>query len=213
MDSEQINALSSENTTVPDLTAMMKLFSGANISITPELTSALSSTNINFAGSTTEILSGISTYFIESMRTTLQGLSAPIIHPWDALKMSLFESEHKFPTIDDIEVPEEITLENIQDKIKEHTKQYKSRMMDCITNREDYTFIGPFDQVSLISEPSGTDCFAVTEDRLKGYVEALEVMHSIDIDSVTEENCEEYIKKIGYCLSNVLTRKTIKQKH
>jgi hypothetical protein len=213
MDSDQTILLSSDSVSVPNLSAMMQLFSGANITITSELTSALSGTNINFAGTTTEILSGISTYFVESMRTTLQGLSAPIIHPWDALKLTLFEPEHKFPTIKDITVPEEITLENIQDKIKEHTKQYKSRVMDCITNREDYAFIGVFDQVSLISEPSGTDCFAVTDDRLRNYVEALEVMHSIDIDSVTEENCEEYIKKIGYCLTNVLTRKTIKQKN
>jgi hypothetical protein len=213
MDTELTNTLSSDNTFNPNLSALFNFFSKTNATITPELTSALSGTNIDFSGTTTEILSGITAYFVESMRTTIKSLSAPIVHPWDGVKMTLFEPDHKFPTIEDIEVPEEITLENIQDKIKEHTKVYKSRIMDSIANRDTFTFLGPFDQVSLISEVSGTDCFAVTEDRFRSYVEAVEVMRSIDIDSITEENCTEYIKKLGYCLSNVLTRKTIKTKN
>lgn len=185
------------------------IFNGLNFTITPEITSALSGTNIDLTGTTSQVLSAISNYFIESMRTTVQELSVPVIHPWDALKMSLFEPEYEFPTIDNIEVPEEVTHQAIQDKIKEHEKEYRSRIIDCINNRDKYTFVGPFDTVSILSEPSGTNCFAVTQDRFKKYIEAVETIRSIDPETVTEENCFDYIKKISYCLASVLSNKTV----
>lgn len=184
-------------------------FSNFNFTITPELTSALSGTNIDFTKSSTEVLSAVSNYFAESIRTTTQNLSTPVIHPWDALKMSLFEPDHKFPTINDISVPEEITLECCKDKLDEHLRLYKSRMVDFLANEDKYTVLGPFEKVSVLSECSGTNCFAVTKDRYKNYIEAVETFRSIDPESITEENCDEYILKMNYCLIKMLSRKTI----
>jgi hypothetical protein len=183
--------------------------SGLNFTPTPELISFLSGANIDFSKSTYEVLSAVSAYFSESMSTMLQGLTAPVIHPWDALKMSLFESDYKFSTIEDVVVPEEVTPESIKDKLKEHEQTYRSRVIDCISNRDKYTFVGPFDQVSILSEASGTDCFAVTPDKFKKYIETIETIKSIDPEAVNEDNCLEYITKINYCLADLLARKTV----
>lgn len=183
--------------------------SGLNFTPTPELISFLSGANIDFSKTTYEVLSAISAYFTESMSTMLQGLTAPVIHPWDALKMSLFESDYKFPTIDDVVVPEEVTPESIKDKLSEYQKTYQSRVIDCISNQDKFTIAGPFEQVSVLSEASGTDCFVVTQDKFKGYIEAVETIKSIDLNNITEDNCSDYIVKINYCLANMLARKTV----
>lgn len=187
----------------------LDFFANLNFTVTPELTSMLSGTNIDFTKSTAEVLSAVSSYFVDSMNTMIQGLSTPIIHPWDALKMTLFEPEYKFSTIDDVVVPEDVTPESLKDKIKEHEQAYRSRVIDCIANRDKYTFVGPFDQISILSEPSGTNCFAVTQEKYKGYIEAVETILSIKPESVTVDNYQEYITKINYCVANMLSRKTV----
>lgn len=187
----------------------LDFFANLNFTITPELTSALSGANIDFTKSTSEVMSAISDYFVKSINSSVQGLSTADIHPWEALKMTLFEPDYKFPTINDITIPEDVTPESIKAKIKEYELAYRSRIIDCISNREKYTFLGIFDQVSVLSEASGTNCFAVTEDRLKSYVETVETIRSIDPESITEENYVEYISKINYCIANMLAKRTI----
>lgn len=192
-----------------DLTGSNFDLSGFNFTITPELTSSLSGTNIDFSRSGTEVLSAITDHFISTLRSSMSGLSTEVIHPWDALKMTLFEPDYKFPTIDDVVIPEEVTPITIKEKIKEHEMAYRSRIFDCITNRDKYSFVGPFDQVSIISEPSGSDCFAVTQDKLKDYIETVETLRSIDPESINEDNYLDYITKINYSVARLLTRKTI----
>jgi hypothetical protein len=183
--------------------------SGLNFTPTPELVSFLSGSNIDFSKSSYEVLSAVSAYFSQSVNSMIQGLSAPVVHPWDALKMTLFDQDHKFPTIEEVTIPEGVNLEAIQSKIKEHEQTYRSRIIDCISNRERYEFVGPFDQVSIMSEASGADCFAVTEDKIKSYVETVETIRSINPEDINEDNYLEYITKINYCLANMLARRTI----
>lgn len=199
------------DTTQQNLTGvdLQRLFTGFNFTVTPKLTSTLSGTNIDFTKSATEILSAVSSYFTESIRTVTQKLSTPVIHPYDAVKMSLFETDYKFPTIDEVVVPEEIDVETIKETINEHTQTYKKRILDYTVNQDKYKFVGPFDHVSVLSEPSGTDCFVVSQDKYKNYIETVEIIRSIKPENITEENCSDYIKKINYCIASMLSRRTV----
>lgn len=177
---------------------------------TAGLTSFLSGTNIDFSTATTaELLSAFNTEIEKFSKTLIQSLSTEAIHPYDLVKMSLFGPEYKFPTIDDIEVPEEVTTQSIVDKLKQQEKTYRSNLLDYMHNKETFDVTGFHDHVSILSELSGEKNFVVTEKRFKNYIEALEIITSIDRESINEENYSDYYKKIGYCLTKVLSQKTV----
>jgi hypothetical protein len=187
-------------------------FNLSNIDLTTEagLSSFLSGSNIDFGAATSiELLSAFNSQIQDLSQTLLQGLSADPIHPYDLIKLSLFGSDYKFPTIDEIEVPEEVTPQSIVDNLKGHEKQYRQNLLEYVHNREDYQLTGFHDHITMLSEPSGEKCFTVTEKRFKNYIEAVEILVNINREDINELNYMDYYKKIGYCLTKILTQKTV----
>jgi len=187
-------------------------FTLSNLDFTTEagLSSFLSGSNIDFStASSFEMLSAFNIELQKLSQTLLQNLSAEPMHPYDLIKMSLFGADHKFPTIDDIEVPQEITPQSIVDNLKDHEKEYRSNLLEYMHNKEDYQLTGFHDHITMLSEPSGDKCFTVTEKRFKNYIETVEIITSINLEDINELNYMDYYKKIGYCLTKVLTQRTV----
>lgn len=188
----------------------LEIFNSLDFTTSAGLSSFLSGSNIDFSTATTaDLLSAFSIELQKVSQTLLQNLSTEVVHPYDLVKTSLFGPEHKFPTIDDIEVPEEITTQSIVDKLKEQEKDYRSNLIDYMHNKDKYEVTGFHDHVSILSELSGENCFVVTEKRFKNYIETVEVISSIDRESINEENYLDYYKKIGYCLTKILSQRTV----
>ena len=157
-------------------------------------------------------LSAISTIMAEissSISTAQQQISAIPFHPYEAAKAMLFENDYKFPTIEDIVVPEEITPEGLVDKITQMQKQYQNVLIDYISNPSLYTVEGFSNHLSPLAELSGANTFVVTPEKYKEYIKFLEVLQSINLNDITKDSSKETIKKIGYSLVSCLNRKTI----
>jgi hypothetical protein len=138
-------------------------------------------------------------------------------NPYLATKFMLFGNDYKFPTLDDINVPEEITTEGLIAKLEEIQNQHQCRIIDCITNPQDYDFnltepAQIANQLSILAELSGdskSNNYVVTQDKFKNYIEFIELVNSVDDSQMTEETSQETIKKIGYFYTTLLAKKTI----
>lgn len=145
------------------------------------------------------------------MLSAQQQLSATPINPYDALKLQLFPCDHKFPTIDDVIIPEGITLEGMISSIEDIEKQYQKNLIETQINPDKYSVEEQDGYLSIIAECSGSNCFVVTEEKQKGYIEYLELIRSTDIDSVNQDNCRDIAKKLGYFYLSRVSKKTVTQ--
>jgi hypothetical protein len=193
-----------------NLTTAAFNLSGLNLTTETGLSSFLSGSNIDLNNSSSfEMLSAFNLELQKLSQSILQNLSADPIHPYDLVKLSLFGPEYKFPTLEEIKVPEDVTPQSILDNLKTHEKEYRSNLLEYMHNREDYELTGFHDHITLLSEPSGDNCFTVTEKRFKNYIEAVEIVKNINREDINELNYMEYFRKIGFCLTKVLTQKTV----
>lgn len=144
-----------------------------------------------------------------ALETLTEQITALAVGPYEMQKAMLFEKDHKFPTLDDIKVPENVTTEGLINAIDNIEKQHQKVVIDSIINPESYNIIDNDNQVSILSELSGSNTYVVTEQKLKNYFEYLELIYSIDIDSITNENSNDIIRKLGYFYANSVGRKTV----
>jgi hypothetical protein len=143
------------------------------------------------------------------MTSAVNSLTAVSQLPYQFTKDILFGIDYKFPTIDDIEVPEGVTQEGMIAKLTEVETNYQKTLIDTITNPESYNIQSPDNHLSILAELSGGSTYVVTQDKFKNYIEYLEVVQSIQYDSITQENAVDMINKLGYCYLNCINKKTI----
>ena len=164
---------------------------------------------------TSEALSAVSTLITEISTAVLsaqQQLSAIAPTPYEATKLALFGKDYKFPTIDEVQVPEEITVDGLINKITEIENNYQKVLLDVTINPNDYTidnFSDPDNNISILAELSGENTYVVTEQKYKNYIEYLELVGSIDYDSINKDNARDLIKKLGYYYVTAMTKKTV----
>jgi hypothetical protein len=144
------------------------------------------------------------------MTSAVEGLSSLPQLPYQFAKELLFEKDHKFPTIDEVEIPEGVTPEGMAAMITEIETNYQKTLIDTITNPQDYNIQTPDNHLSILAELSGDNTYTVTQEKFKNYIEYLEMVQSINIDSITKDNAVEMINKLGYYYLNMLNKKTIK---
>lgn len=144
------------------------------------------------------------------MLSAVNSLSSIPQLPYQFTKELLFGKDYKFPTLDDIEVPESITPDGMAAKITEIEINYQKTLIDSLTNPQDYNIQAPDNHLSILAELSGDNTYVVTEDKLKSYIEYLELIQSIDLNSITKDNAVEMIKKLGYFYLNTVNKKTVK---
>lgn len=144
------------------------------------------------------------------MTSAVDSLSSIPQLPYQFTKELLFGKDYKFPTINDIEVPKGITPEGMAAKIAEIETNYQKTLIDTITNPQDYNVVAPDKHLSILAELSGDNTYVVTEEKFKGYIEYLEMVQAIDIDSITQDNAVDMINKLGYFYLNIINKKTVK---
>lgn len=154
-------------------------------------------------------LSAVMLDMTTALTSALEQLSSIPQHPYHATKEILFGKDYKFPTIEDVEVPEQITTEGMIAKLAQIEENYQTTLIDTIVNPEEYNIQTPSNHLSILAELSGDNTYVVTEDKYKNYIEFLELTQSIDINSVTPENSIEMIRKLGYFYTNCLNKKTV----
>jgi hypothetical protein len=94
-------------------------------------------------------------------------------------------------------------------KIQEIETTYQKNLIETQVNADKYTVHEPDSYLSILAECSGDNCFVVTEEKQKNYIEYLELINSTDIDSVNQDNCREIAKKLGYFYITRVGRKTV----
>ena len=147
---------------------------------------------------------------ITVMTSAVESLTAIPQLPYQFTKELLFGKDYKFPTIQEVEVPEGITPEGMAEKISQIEMNYQKTLIDTITNPEDFNVVAPDNHLSILAELSGNNTYVVTEEKLKGYIEYLELVQSIDISSITKDNAVDMINKLGYFYLNTINTKTVK---
>lgn len=164
---------------------------------------------MEFDYSTLPSLSTAIAEFDNVLETLSSQLTALHVNPHEIHKKMLFNEDHKFPSIEEIEVPENITTEGLINAIDDLEKTHQKVVIDSTINPEKYNIIDPDNEVSILAELSGDNTFLVTDKKFKDYVEYTELVRSIDIGSVTPENCHDIIRKLGYFYVKTMTQKTV----
>lgn len=146
----------------------------------------------------------------ELLRTSEQLLSSIPTNPYEAVKQILFEPDHKFPTLEDINVPANVTTEGIIATIEQIEDNYQKVLIDSTINPDKYNILEPDGHVTILAELSGNNTYLTTTEKYKNYIEYLELVNSVDIDTVNEDNCYDIIKRLGYFFVSSVSKKTVK---
>ena len=154
-------------------------------------------------------LSAAMVEFDNALETLSVHLTSLSLTPHEIQKKIFFEEGYKFSTLDDIEVPESITTEGLIEAISQVEKTHQKAVIESTINPEKYNIIDPDNEISILAELSGGNTFLVTEKKFKDHIEYTELIQSIDIDSVTPENCHDIIRKLGYFYVKAVCQKTV----
>jgi hypothetical protein len=137
--------------------------------------------------------------------TTTRAITALAQHPYDYAKSLYFEPDHVFQTINDVQVPENVTLEILLKQFDKRQQEYENMVIDYLSEPSQYDLTSSNNQVNLLSVLSSDNKFVIPEKKYCSYIETLEILQSIDMDNITEENCEEIALKIGHTVLRTFT--------
>lgn len=138
-----------------------------------------------------------------ALDATTRAISALSQHPYDYAKSLYFEEDHVFPTFNDVNVPTCITPEVLIESFEKRHNEYQDIVVKYITNPDSYDLTQSNNQVNLLCTLSGDNKFVIPEEKHAEYLTTLEILQSLKIDDVTDENCEEIALKIGYLVNKV----------
>ena len=162
---------------------------------------------------TSDSLESLSSALLELntvMTSAVESLSSFPQLPYQFTKELLFGKDYKFPTVDNVEIPEGVTSEGMAAKIADVETNYQKVLIDSITNPQEYNIVAPDSSLSILAELSGNNTYVVTEEKLKGYIEYIEMIQAIDINSITPDNAVTIINKLGYFYLNTINKKTVR---
>lgn len=144
-----------------------------------------------------------------SLDTAIAELSAMSFHPYDIMKAQHFEPDHVFQGINDTDLP----IVDVKTVIKGLEKQYEShqeRVLDYLSKPNEIDISQAHEQLTALAELSGKDNYVVTPEKQRNYIELLELITSVDINGITNENCIDIIHKIGYSVFQTFGKQTVK---
>jgi len=140
---------------------------------------------------------------IEALTNTL---SAASMHPYDVALAELFDKNHVFATVDDIEVPEIISTETLIKGLEAVGVQYQEQVLDYLNDTSKYDITHTGNQVTMLSELSADNKFVTTSERMQEYHETLDAIQNIDINSINDANSADIIQKLGYKFLNIFEK-------
>lgn len=130
-------------------------------------------------------------------------------HPYDATKALYFPVDYKFPTVCDVTVPEDVCLNTIIKGFDMVHHRYQEKILDYLSCPSEYDLTDAGNQFTILAEQLSDKKYIVTEDKYRMYIETLELIQSIDIRSINEDNCVDLIHKVCFTVLNALQKKTI----
>jgi hypothetical protein len=144
-----------------------------------------------------------------SIDVFIQAISSIPQHPYEQMKYVLFEKDHKFPTLAEVKVPEVVDTKTLIKGFETCYECYQERVLDYLSTPDKFSIEQANNQMSALAELSSNNTYVVTPQRHRNYIEALELIQGIDINSINETNCNEIINKIGYTVLQVFQKKTV----
>jgi hypothetical protein len=116
-------------------------------------------------------------------------LSSIPIHPYERLKYDYFGTDYTFKTLDDLEEPEDIPFEKCIDVLKEKNKDLMSTSFHNLTCCDEEKCMTAFSYTSC-------DCILPDHEKQKNYIEYVEIVRSIPLDSINADNYLSIAKKL-----------------
>lgn len=134
--------------------------------------------------------------------SALDSLSGVPIHPYDRLVFEHFGPDYKFPTIDDIPMPDNFCIHTCICKLTSINAQQKElhdthyAQMD---NIHDHPHIG-----NAFVTLSG-DTFSVNTDQVKKYIEFHEIVKSVPVDKINTIESAVIAQKLLHQYTNIFS--------
>lgn len=116
-------------------------------------------------------------------------LSSIPLHPYERLLWEHFEPDHKFKTIDDIEDPGEIPVEECIKHISQKEQELGKTLLHNLTCCPDQRIISGFEMLS-------GDSVVCNFERQKNYLEFFEMVRNIPVENITQQNYQTIINKV-----------------
>lgn len=116
-------------------------------------------------------------------------LSSIPVDPYEILLSEYFEPDHKFKTIDDIPDPGPLPLVECLNYIKEKNSHTNKIMFHNLTACDEQKFSSVFCYLS-------NDQVMINREKEKNYLEFYEMLRSVPLDSINEENCDTIANKL-----------------
>lgn len=160
--------------------------------------------------STTELtsLSSILNYTESALLSARAAISAVSMHPYDIMKVTYCGKDYKFPTIDEIEVPESVSADTITKGIETLLDQHQEKVLKEIA--ENSTPLTNFESYSMLSELSSNGKWVTTPEKYRKYIEFFEVLKSVNVATLTSADvAREVAHKFSYILLQALSQKTM----
>lgn len=127
---------------------------------------------------------------------------------YEAEKVSLFGPDHTFPTIEDLSVPADFDLKEAIAVTDKHYDDFEKIAIDLIEQPEKFEVDESFEGASILFELSGNKVVEPTETR-KAYFQHLELIKSIQLSAINEQNAHSIISKIAYSTTNMLNKRNV----
>ena len=148
------------------------------------------------------MLSSIEALSLEIDEAICQLSSMPT-NLYDAEKAVLFGRDYKFTTLAEYTVPKDFVMTKVIENVESSYKRYESTMLDIIQNPSKFDLGEDFYGMSMLFEMSGNKVWE-SEEKRKQYITHLEMLMSIDISDVNQDNCLEIINKIAHSTNKLL---------
>jgi len=125
--------------------------------------------------------------------SALNGIEDIPAHPYEKLKYEHFDTDYKFKTIDDLDVPCSFCTTAATQSLTAISAQHETLHQTHIENLNQYETLENLGNGFAVL--SG-DKMVVDTSRLKNYIEFHEIVRSIPIDSINVTNCNEIMQKL-----------------
>jgi hypothetical protein len=150
------------------------------------------------------------TYAIcSSIDLFIRAISSIPQHPYDQVKAVLFGENYKFPTIQEIDLPETIDTPTIIKGLEKTYETYQDRVLDYLSTPENFSIEHAGNQLTALAELSTNNTYVVTPEKYQEYIKTLEAIQSINIRDINDTNCYELVNKIGVMVLQTFQKKTI----
>lgn len=130
-------------------------------------------------------------------------LSSMPTNLYEAEKVVLFGPDYKFKTLSEYVVPSDFVITDVIQNVEKSYDRYEKTMIEIIQTPQKFDLPEEFYGMSMLFEMSGNKVWE-SEEKKKKYIEHLEMIMSIDIRDINEENCLDIITKIAHSTNNLL---------